>query len=1114
MTVRPDRRIIGVGYPTLVGCLWTDAGIAHDGAHDRLGDHKGDLVTAPPGLLAQLLGALGVVDDTPRPPRAEPTPPVLDVPTMLGLLEVWLSPLVPDAPELAPALDIVHAEQADPAPTDPAPEVFEIAVRMARIDAAFDTVVAAGPVIAQLVSLQDPAHYLPDVRDPILTEIRLIRRMYSAVIVTELRSVLRGTTTRAMERADAAMAALPGVIRDQYLGPRGIAGQIVQAERAWSQLRELRAELGLPAGSSTADRYAATEHPDPATGGWALRDDLDQALGRARSMRDVNDAGTADEVTALVRQLQAVTGALGALTLRDQLATGVDQLIAYPDLKTRVRGYVTELDAIITTLGNALGDAQSGDPKRVAAAAAAQVAGVAALSELLARPAVATDGDTLVSTLGWQNAVKVALLATLVVAAASLTAGAAGAAVAAIAGEATVLGVGVAGVGAFVAETVWFTIVVRAGNEALLGPASIAESSFAEELLWNAAMIGGLKAVESGFARVFVQVVKADTAAARIGFIVARTAVAQVSLLAFAELQSLLKRGRLLSLSEFGRAALQNIVMTVALGAGRLLATSFAERLTGVPEIDPVRLQLLDARRANVQSAFGKVADGTATAAEREQYLRDAHALWTDFLALVDTLPAGDPRVAQLIEPFARARFELELRLAMIGMASPDVAGLAPMVRPVRSGVVALAEEARARLDDFYADRGGQVDTTALPGVLVGTLPGGHRAVYLTLALPERAPTAAELAIGRVPGLEEAAFDDVAAAGLLRLTSAGFSAETIDTILAAAGPRQVDFLRLLSHPQFAAAQTLRSAGGPGLSALAGSGGTLDFARAYGPDLARLLVRRFGSGAELVRAQERAAALLEAAAPADRPQLTQELAGLDTLQLRLRLGTAVRKPRVSVSKDSLGIDRGSVQWRTLREEVGRTYAGLPAAQLDLRADLDQVLAVAHAKRFEKITAHDTRLAMLDRFDQLCLDAGLSIGSRNGRRGLLAELLFIPGRGRRLIFFQKNEIKVAVVGSTVPDDWYLVDGVRESLELKSDLVHLMTLTDLRALARGYLVDARGDAENLPDGSRYGLWFIRDPGSAGRQAMMDELSAAGSPITRVRFGGREWQPVVAAP
>src|SRR5205823_4472063 len=160
-----------------------------------------------------------------------------------------------------------------------------------------------------------------------------------------------------------------------------------------------------------------------------------------------------------------------------------------------------------------------------------------------------------------------------------------------------------------------------------------------------------------------------------IGFIVARTAVAQVSLLAFAELQNLLNKRELLSLPELGRAALQNIIMSAVLGAGRMLTTSFAARLTGVPEIDATRLQLLDARRTNLRTGFDKISDGTATAAEREQSLRDAHALWTDFLALVDTLPENDPRVPQLIEPFAQARFELELRLATIGMASPDVAG-------------------------------------------------------------------------------------------------------------------------------------------------------------------------------------------------------------------------------------------------------------------------------------------------------------------------------------------------------------------------------------------------------------------------------------------------------
>jgi hypothetical protein len=103
---------------------------------------------------------------------------------------------------------------------------------------------------------------------------------------------------------------------------------------------------------------------------------------------------------------------------------------------------------------------------------------------------------------------------------------------------------------------------------------------------------------------------------------------------------------------------------------------------------------------------------------------------------------------------------------------------------------------------------------------------------------------------------------------------------------------------------------------------------------------------------------------------------------------------------------------------------------------------------------------------------------------------------------------------VQGITVPDDWYQIDGAWEALELKSDLIDAPTadLPGLTALARRYLADARGDAENLPLGARYALWFIRDPGPAGRAAMMAELSVAGSPVTRVRFGSGQWQTVSA--
>ncbi|BCJ50645.1 hypothetical protein Asp14428_21200 [Actinoplanes sp. NBRC 14428] len=893
-------------------------------------------------------------------------------------------------------------------------------------------------------------------------------------------------------------------------------GGITDAAAAWSGLRELRAQLGRPVSGPTGADHGTAADAGPNVTTWPLRADLDDALGRARAMRDNGEPGLEEAMQDLIRTVQIQHATLTALTVREQVSAWVDQVIAFPDLTARVTGYVGELDTVLRGFSDAFAArTHPDDPARMAAAATAQVAAITALAELLGRRQVKDDLDELGTVIGVETAVKMALLATAVVAAAALTAGMAGAAVggalasgAAAGGLTLAEAAAVGAIGSFAVEALWFTVAVRAGNELLLGPDSVSHTSFAEELFWNAAMMGGIKAVERGFATVFVQLVRADTAAARIAFVAGRTAVAQLSLFAFAELQSLVHRGRLLTGEEAAAAALQQIVMTATLSIGRLLGTSFAERLTGEPRIDATRLQLLEARRALAATRFRQIGAGRATPEQVATYLTDAQALWTDFLKLVDTLPPEDARVPALIEPFAKARFELELRLAMIGILSPDSGGLPPACRPVRPGVVAVSAEARARLEQFHAEREGTLEPATLPGVLVGARPGGARTIFLTSALPERAPTPAELALVRGVVPEDVLFDDVATLGLVRLTEA-FGARKVDNVLAAAGDRQIELLRLLAHPELAQVTAVRNAGGEAWEAIGQDARAVAFGRAYGPRLAVKLYTMFGPGPARVDARERTAGLIEAAEPARRDPLIQELLTLDDRRFRLRIGTAKRIVRQAATKDSLKIDRSLVQWRTIRAEIERNYPHLTAEQRDGRADLDQVLEAARAGKFAKSLSHATRLAMLDRFDALGRQYGLSPGSISGRRGTLAEWLFIPGRGfRRTVWLRGKQIRQVVSGCTVSDDWYQVDGRWEALELKSDLIHQQSTAELRALAGGYLTDAAGDAENLPPGSRYALWFIREPGTqADMDAMITVLRGGGSPITRVRFGDREW-------
>jgi hypothetical protein len=102
-----------------------------------------------------------------------------------------------------------------------------------------------------------------------------------------------------------------------------------------------------------------------------------------------------------------------------------------------------------------------------------------------------------------------------------------------------------------------------------------------------------------------------------------------------------------------------------------------------------------------------------------------------------------------------------------------------------------------------------------------------------------------------------------------------------------------------------------------------------------------------------------------------------------------------------------------------------------------------------------------------------------------------------------------------GATIPD--YAVEhkgaqAFTEWVNLKSDA---LTAENGVGRARAYLMAAKnGEATNLPAGDKYSLHFIRDPGAATRNAMLEVLLANDSPVYRVKFGNTwydrtNWSP-----
>jgi hypothetical protein len=404
----------------------------------------------------------------------------------------------------------------------------------------------------------------------------------------------------------------------------------------------------------------------------------------------------------------------------------------------------------------------------------------------------------------------------------------------------------------------------------------------------------------------------------------------------------------------------------------------------------------------------------------------------------------------------------------------------------------------------------------------------------LTAAAAGHPLTAPEVPPTREAARQAVAGDELAAQGLAWLESI-FQANT-DEILATVPPEEMTgFLRTLSDRALG-----RELGTGFFKGLAAHPSAMDFARLYGGQALKKFYLKHGRqwSADLRKDLTQAGDLLAAAEnPTARQELLdQMLKARDSRALDKLLGKPVpakpRRPRVAST--GAMVDRTHPSWEVFRSEAER-YAGdhkeipskeypaeqfvkdnrtpLTEAELDLRADLDLVLD--GAKRGDLAAySHDNKLRILDRFDIVASQSRLSTGPANQKRGALSEALFRPAdqRNARKPRFQNGVDIVGIEGKKqtdyiVPDYYSDETGVPEWVEQKSDLIG--DPADKRinaagtAAARLYLKHALADVHHLPAGSRYSIDFVRDPGRATRQAMLDILFSAGSPIYRVKFG-----------
>src|SRR5262249_44117487 len=132
----------------------------------------------------------------------------------------------------------------------------------------------------------------------------------------------------------------------------------------------------------------------------------------------------------------------------------------------------------------------------------------------------------------------------------------------------------VAGAAAFTAEVLAFTAISREGGKLMFGSV---EGTFLGDLATNALMFGVLKAAQAGFARAFKML--AAPKVWKPSHALGKAGVGLISLELFAAAEHRFKTGgKGRTGEEFLRSVIQNVVMIVALEAGRFITEPIATR--------------------------------------------------------------------------------------------------------------------------------------------------------------------------------------------------------------------------------------------------------------------------------------------------------------------------------------------------------------------------------------------------------------------------------------------------------------------------------------------------------------------------------------------------------
>jgi hypothetical protein len=651
-----------------------------------------------------------------------PDPKALRIDIAALTTKRWLDELVTDAryhinaskPPWAALKARVDADAAKY--TGPASDAHDEALRLTRLG---ETITRVRTNLLALGAASNRDAYLPDIADDATALVANVRKLYEAA----LQASLDGPATTELGEADAAFNTVWYRISALYMQEgKGANAMILSAGGAAADIQQLRggtrpqsiyphieADIGVPGSNAPADGRAANII----------------ALRRWEALRDQflrGETGTLTKVTALVLDVQVMAGLAALLStieifhsFEDELsgfvATVVDKAPFTTNYAKVARGYRVRFEAVAANVEKEL---RTGKPLSDVGPGAIKA------FQAICNDQFKHDCDDIKSRIKTVKTIEALGKVLAIIGVSALTGGAAGAAVGGMLEGAGASAAMVAS-GEFAAEVVTFTMVSRAGNQAVFGGN---QSSLGEDLITNALMFGFLKAASAGYGRVFKAIT--DPRAHRTAYAVGGAMTGMVGLQIFAEIHTKLKTGKMMDWDERITGVFSNAVLLTCMSLGGSLVKGKARELRNemfafAAKTVPGAMERLNAKVADLAAELeGLMGKAPPNDVRLMSLLEKIENVWNEQVNVLAKAAESAPReakadaakrfkeqVAEMVKEIAK----VDLQLSAAGIDLDLGAGQgAHFFRPLSPGFVAFKAEGLEVLRDFYRENHGQFD--------------------------------------------------------------------------------------------------------------------------------------------------------------------------------------------------------------------------------------------------------------------------------------------------------------------------------------------------------------------------------------------------------------------